>query len=84
MSQVHLEEVNQTNIERDTLGRYKNDNGIVTVPYDVVEYIKQDKATTSVDIQKTTSNVFEGIITLSPSIDTFYDTSKPPKMVIDS
>ena len=83
-NQVHLEEAYQTDEERSKLGGYQKSNNIVTVPYIVEDYIVQSMATRSIDVQKTTSNTFEGVISLSPAMDTFYDTTKPPKLIIDS
>ena len=84
IDQIELEEENQTNLDRETFGSYRMSNNIVTVDYDVVDYIKQPVATRSVDVQKYTSPVFEGQITLMPSMDTFFDTSKTPKLMIDN
>ena len=84
MSQVELEEINQTDLERERLGNYVINNNIVTSPFNNVRYIDQPMATRSIDVQSSSSQTFEGVIHLSPAVDTFYDTSKPPKMVIDT
>ena len=84
MDQVVLEEQNQTDLEREEFGSYRNNDNIITVEYDVVDYIKQPVATRSTDVQKYTQSTAEGVISLMPSIDTFHDTSKLPKLMIDN
>ena len=84
MDQIELEEQNQTDLERETFGSYVKKNNIVTVPYEVVEYISQPVATRTTDVQKYTTNVSEGFISLMPSMDTFHDTSKLPKLMVDN
>ena len=84
MDQVVLEEQNQTDLERQEFGSYVNDNNIITVEYDVVDYINQPVATRSIEVQKYTQSTTEGIISLTPSVDTFHDTSKLPKLMIDN
>ena len=84
MDQIELEEQNQTDLEREVFGSYRNNNNIVTVDYEVVDYIKQPVATRSIDVQKYSSSAFEGQISLMPSMDTFHDTSKLPKLMVDN
>ena len=84
MDQVGLEEQNQTDLERQEFGSYVNNDNIITVEYDVVDYINQPVATRSTDVQKYTQSTAEGVISLMPSIDTFHDTSKLPKLMIDN
>ena len=84
MDQVALEEQNQTDLERQEFGSYRNNDNIITVEYDVVDYISQPVATRSTDVQKYTQPTTEGVISLMPSMDTFHDTSKLPKLMIDN
>ena len=83
MDQIDLEEVSETDAQRDELG-YKQNSGIVTCDYNTVDYIGQDFATTSIPVQITTSSVFEGKITLNPPVDTFRDNHKLPKLMIEN
>ena len=50
----------------------------------MVDYIKQSRATRATEVQKYTTNVSEGVITMMPSMDTFHDTSKLPKLMVDN
>ena len=83
MDQIDLEEVSETDIQRDELG-YKQSNNIVTCDYTTVDYIGQDFATTSIPVQITTSSVFEGKISLYPPVDTFRDNHKLPKLMVEN
>ena len=83
MDQIDLEEVGETDLQRDEFG-YMQSNNIVTCDYTTVDYIGQDFATSSIPVQITTSSVFEGKISLYPPVDTFRDNHKLPRLMVEN
>ena len=84
VDQVRLEEKFQTQEEVDKFGSYRKNNGVITCDYEDVGFISQPVATRSHKLQLHTSPVAEGNIIMSPAMDTFYDTSTLPKLVVNN
>ena len=84
VDQVRLEEKFQTQEEVDKFGSYRKNNGIITCDYEDVGFISQPVATRSHKLQLNTSSIAEGNIIMSPAMDTFYDTSTLPKLVVNN
>ena len=82
--QGQWEEKFQTQVEVDKFGSYRKNNGIITCDYDDVGFISQPVATRSHKLQLNTSSISEGNIIMSPAMDTFYDTSTLPKLVVNN
>ena len=80
--QVKLEEKAQSDAERTNLN-YKNTGGIVTLQYETTPFIVQQFATTAKDLQTYSNFTHEGVIHLSPSVDTFPDIYTPSELVIE-
>ena len=84
VDQVRLENKHQTQEEIDKFGSYRVNNGVITCDYDDVQFISQPVATRSTKIQIRTTSTSEGNIIMSPAMDTFYDTSTAPKLVVNN
>lgn len=83
LDQVELEERYDTDEARLSLGGYVNNNGIVTLPYERVNFISQQFATKFVNLQPYSVFTYEGKLTLSPPVDTFRDITRLPQLVIE-
>lgn len=80
--QIELEEENQTDAQR--LGsNYVSNNGIITVPYEEVQFLGNPFATNTINLQPFTVFTYEGNLQLEPEIDTFRDTNTLPDLVIE-
>jgi hypothetical protein len=55
-------------------------NGIITLPYTHVEYVKNEKASTTENINPFSVITWAGNITLNPSSDKWFDTQRVPDL----
>jgi hypothetical protein len=55
-------------------------NGIITLPYEHVEYVKNEKASTTENINPFSVITWAGNITLTPTSDKWFDTQRVPDL----
>lgn len=79
---VTLEERSRT-VDARLQNNYVNNNGIITLPYSNVSQSSVPTATRKTKLQNATKKQFTGFVTLSPSVDDWYDLSTPPRVIID-
>lgn len=80
--QVEMEEVNQTDDAREFDG-YVNNNGILTLKYDSQEFIYNNYATRTINVQPYSVFTYDGQMSLSPAIDTWQDVTTLPDVVVE-
>ena len=83
LDQINLEEKYNTNESRLVKGGYVNNNGIITCPFNTVDFISQNFATRYVNLQPYSVFTYEGNLILDPPIDTFRDINRKPDIVIE-
>lgn len=79
---IKLVEVNNNNDQR-ILSGYVNNNNIVTLPFNEVKLIGNSNATTKINPNPFVVIQYVGDISLSPTIDQWFDSSVSP-LVVDS
>lgn len=80
--QVELEEINQLDNQRSSNG-YQKTGPLFTVPYSSVDFIKNPFATRTVNLQPFSVFVYDGEITLDPSVDTWQEVRRRDRLVIE-
>ncbi len=81
--QVELEEVNLTDNQR-LADKYALNDGIVTVPYDDVDFLANPYATRSIKLHPFSSFSYHGNLKLYPEVDTFKDNFNRDDLVIEN
>ena len=79
---VTLAEVNLREDQRIVSG-YRNNNGVITLPYNEVKLLGNDNATKTINPNEFVVLQYVGDCSISPTIDQWYDTKTAP-LVVDS
>ena len=79
-SSVNLEEINYRNEERITDG-YTNTNGVVTLPYTSIAFVKNEFATQTINPNPFGVSQYIGDASLSPSIDQWFSDEIFPNIL---
>ena len=81
--QIELEEFNQTDNQR-LADKYAYNDGIITCPYDNVDFLANPYATRSVKLHPFSSFSYHGNLKLYPEVDTFKDNHSRDDLVIEN
>ena len=83
VQQVQLEEKATIKTERDAENYSKSSDGIATLNYTEDNLVFNPYATRWINLQHFQVFCYDGSMELSPSIDTFYDITRSPELVIE-
>lgn len=81
--QIQLEEKNQTDNQR-LADKYAQHDGVVTCPYDSVDFLANPYATRSIKLHPFSSFSYHGNLKLYPEVDTFKDNHSRDDLVIEN
>ena len=81
--QIELEEKNLTDNQR-LADKYDINDGVVTCPYDNVDFLANPYATRAIKLHPFSSFSYHGSLKLSPEVDTFKDISSRDDLVIEN
>ena len=81
--QVELQEKNQTDNQR-LADKYANNDGVITCPYDNVDFLSNPYATRAIKLHPFASHSYHGSLKLYPEVDTFLDVTSRPNLVIEN
>ena len=81
--QVELEEVNLTDNQR-LADKYAENDGIVTCPFDSVDFLANPYATGAIKLHPFSSHSYHGNLKLYPEVDTFKDNHSRDDLVIEN
>ena len=83
VKQADLEEKATTTLERNAENYRKSKDGIATLSYTEENFIENPFATRFINLQHYQIFCYDGSMTLNPPIDTFYDETRLPEIIIE-